>query len=56
MLPSNTNGYRVDEMIRRSEAGRQASEAARVRRGPRLQGVRRLGSTIATLAMWPLRH
>jgi hypothetical protein len=56
MLPSNTNGYRVNEMIRRSEAGRLASEAARLRRGPRLQGLRRLASTIATMAMWPLRH
>lgn len=56
MLPSNTNGYRVDEMLRRSEAGRQASEAARDLRGPRLQGVRRVVTTIATLAMWPLRH
>jgi hypothetical protein len=56
MIASETSRYRIDEMVRRSEAGRQASEAARIRRGPRVQGVRRLGATIAAIAMWPLRH
>jgi len=56
MIASQMNGYRIDEMVRRSEAGRRASEAARVRRGPRVEGLRRLAAVAATMAMWPLRH
>jgi hypothetical protein len=55
MIASQTNGYRIDEMVRRSEAGRRASEA-RVRRGPRVEGLRRLAAVAAAMAMWPLRH
>ena len=56
MIASQTNRYRVDEMIRRSETGRRASDASRELRGPRPTGLRRLATVAATIAMWPLRH
>ena len=56
MIASQMSGYRIDEMVRRSEAGKRASEAARIRRGPRIEGLRRLAAVAATMAMWPLRH
>ena len=56
MLASETNGYRIDEMVRRSETRRRASEATRSRHGSRLEGMKRMASVAAAMAMWPLKH
>ncbi len=56
MLPSGTSGYRIDEMVRRSDARRRDGGYERERRGTRRQGMKRMASVIAAAALWPLRH
>jgi hypothetical protein len=56
MLASQTSGYRIDEMLRRSDEGRRAHEAARAGRGSRRGGMKRVAAVVAAMATWPLRH
>jgi len=55
MLPSGTSGYRIDEMVRRSES-RRPGENERERRGKGREGMKRVASVIAAVALWPVRH
>ena len=56
MLPSGTSGYRIDEMVRRSETRRRDGGYDGERRGSRRQGMKRVASVIAAVALWPVRH
>jgi hypothetical protein len=56
MITNEMAQYRIEETIQRSEARRRASET-RARRGAgRASKLRRLGTAISAVALWPVRH
>ena len=56
MITNEMARYRIEETIQRSEARRLASETRTRRAAARASKLRRLGTAISAVALWPVRH
>jgi hypothetical protein len=56
MITNEMAQYRIEETIQRSEARRLASETGARRAADRASKLRRLGTAISAVALWPVRH
>ena len=56
MIASEMSRYRVDDMVRGAEASRLARSTRKGRAGQRRAGLRKMGTVVASMALWPVKH
>lgn len=56
MISSEMSRYRIDDMVRGAEASRLARSTRKGRAGQRRARLRKMGTTLASVVLWPVRH